>query len=141
MSAPHHSIEHAEHISHSGHDHHGDDHGDDHGHGDGTTQPKKPKVTNKLMGLTMALIGVLIAFCSASAGSERNALDRSMIEQADANSNKISASIKFRIIMVELERIKQQQHDNPALVTPPDKPSTMLRRTMGLYLDYHASGR
>ncbi len=87
-----------------------------------------------MMGLTMALIGVLIAFCSALVGTERNNLERTLIEQGDATSNKISASIKFRIILVELERLRQVEHDSPNTMKPAE--STMLRRMLGLYLDY-----
>ena len=52
----------------------------------------------------MALIGVLIAFCSAMVGSERNELTRSMIEQTQAHADFTAASTKFRLIMIEIEK-------------------------------------
>jgi len=76
-------LEHAEHAAHS-EEHHGRH--------------------NKLFGVTMALMGVLIAFCSAMVGSERNELTRAMIEQTQAHSDYTAASTKFRLIMIELEK-------------------------------------
>jgi hypothetical protein len=52
----------------------------------------------------MALIGVLIAFCSLMVGSERNELTRAMIEQTQAHADYTAASTKFRLIMIELEK-------------------------------------
>ena len=58
MPGAHEKLEHAEHASHGG------------GHGGG----------NKIFGVTMALLGVLIALSGAMVGSERNELTRAMIE-------------------------------------------------------------
>src|SRR5438552_1141573 len=88
MSA-HATLEHAEHAAHSEHSH-------EHSSGAGST--------NKLFGVTMALIGVLIAFCSAMVGSERNELTRAMIEQTQAHADFTAASTKYRLIMIELEK-------------------------------------
>ena len=52
----------------------------------------------------MGLIGVLIAFSAAMVGSERNELTRAMIEQTQAHADFTSASTKFRLIMLELEK-------------------------------------
>ena len=67
-------------------------------------QKGKPHGRGKLIGLTMALIGVLIAFCAALVGSERNEPTRTMIEQTQAHSDYSSASTKFRLIMLDLEK-------------------------------------
>src|SRR5882724_12003394 len=83
MAGAHEKLEHTEHAAHS------DSHGGNH---------------NKLFGVTMALIGVLIAFCSAMVGSERNELTRAMIEQTQAHADWTSASTKLRIVMIELEK-------------------------------------
>src|SRR6059058_5997946 len=92
MSA-HAQLEHAEHAAHSSHHHH-----DEHEHSSGSGG------SGKLFGVTMALIGVLIAFCSAMVGSERNELTRSMIEQTQAHADFTAASTKFRLIMIEIEK-------------------------------------
>src|SRR6476659_7341651 len=83
MSGAHEKLERAEHASHAG-EHHGSN--------------------NKLFGLTMALIGVLIAFCAALVGSERNELTKTMIKQTQAHSDFTAASTKYRLIMLELEK-------------------------------------
>src|SRR5215468_8352495 len=85
MSA-HQNLEHAEHAAHSGH-HVGQ---------------------NKLFGVTMALIGVLIAFCSAMVGSERNELTRTMIQQTQAHSDYTAASTKLRLVMMEIEKLRPE---------------------------------
>jgi hypothetical protein len=82
MSGAHEKLERAEHASHAG------------GHG----------VSNRLFGVTMALIGVLIAFCAAMVGSERNELTRAMIRQTQAHSDFTAASTKYRLVLIELEK-------------------------------------
>ena len=59
---------------------------------------------SKIFGVTMALIGVLIALSAAMLGSARNELTRAMIEQTQAHSDYTSASTKFRLVMIELEK-------------------------------------
>lgn len=89
----------------------------------------KPPGPGKLIGLTMALIGVLIAFCAALVGSERNELTRTMIEQTQAHSDYSSASTKFRLVMLDLEG----QRAAPAA---PGEDRPVLRRLLRLYSDY-----
>jgi hypothetical protein len=107
------ALEHAEHASHAAHSH------------------DTGKAPAKLIGLTMALIGVMIAFCAAMVGGERNELTRTLIEQTQANADASSASIKFRIIMLDLEQLRGSS--TPASI---DSPSPMLRRFVRLYSDY-----
>jgi len=114
------AMEHAEHASHAGH-----------GHDAG-------KAPAKLIGLTMALIGVLIAFCAAMVGGERNELTRSMIEQTQANSDATSASIKYRLIMLNME---QMRGTTPAAETKPTaegsaEANPKVVRILKLYKDY-----
>jgi len=89
----HETMEHAEHAAHAGHGH-----GHEHGNSEGGS--------NKIFGITMALIGVLIAFCSAMVGSERTEFTRAMIRQTQAHADYTAASTKYRLIMLEL--VKQQ---------------------------------
>ena len=121
------ALERAEHTSHSGKSHTGDQHS-----------------SGRLIGLTMGLIAVLIAFCAAMVGSERNELIRTMIEQTQAHSDYSAASTKFRLIMIEAEKQRgalggdtevastpaPQTEPAPATVTP------FLRRLLRLYQDY-----
>ena len=119
MSA-HEALEHAEHAAHAG--------GHDHAAPDG-----KPHGPGKLIGLTMALIGVLIAFCAALVGGERNELTRSMIEQTQAHSDYSSASTKFRLIMLELEK---QRGAAVTAGTAGAAGNPVLPRFLRLYTDY-----
>ncbi|HEY3901231.1 MAG TPA: DUF4337 family protein [Chthoniobacter sp.] len=118
MSEAHEDLERAEHAAHGG--------------GQGHSG-------NKLIGLTMALIGVLIAFCAAMVGSERNELTRTMIEQTQAHSDYTGASTKFRLVMMELEK----ERLSPAISagSEPGTPETqlahsVLERFIRLYTDY-----
>src|SRR6476469_9603433 len=88
MSA-HATLEHAEHAAHGG--------GHERSHGGGHS-------SHKIFGVTMALIGVLIAFCSAIVGSERNELTKTMIKQTQAHADFTAASTKYRLIMIEIEK-------------------------------------
>jgi len=112
MSA-HATLEHAEHAAHSAH---GSEHSHEHSSGVGAS--------NKLFGVTMALIGVLIAFCSAMVGSERNELTRAMIEQTQAHADFTAASTKYRLIMIELEKQRARvstQRDPAGGFSPVDR--------------------
>lgn len=107
-------MEHSEHIS-----------GHGHGHGE---------ADSKLIGLTIALIGVLLAFCAAMVASERNELTRAMIEQTQAHSDYTSASTKFRLVMLEVEKLRVGLKDE---AVPADGPSgPIVRRFVRLYSDY-----
>jgi hypothetical protein len=117
MSA-HQNMEHAEHAAHGGGD--GDGHG---GHGGGH---------HKVFGVTMALTGVLIAFCSAMVGSERNELTRTMIEQTQAHSDYTAASTKLRLIMIEIEK----QHARIASARDPQGGFSPVPRFIKLADDY-----
>ena len=77
MPGAHEKLERAEHATHAG------------GHGGDS---------NRLFGVTMALIGVLIAVCSAKVGSERNEFTRAMIKQTQAHAKETSASTKLRLV-------------------------------------------
>jgi len=106
-------LEHAEHAAHAGHEH-------DHDHGD----HKKGIGSNKVFGITMALIGVLIAFCSAMVGSERTEFTRAMIRQTQAHADYTAASTKFRLIMLELEKQRARistQKDPPGGFSPVER--------------------
>lgn len=93
--------------------------------------------TNKHIGLTIAIIGALIAFCAAMVGSERNELMRSMVEQTQANADSAGASTKHRLVMMELEK---QRGQRAGLSTAIDQTDTqrdqVLRRFIELAGDY-----
>jgi hypothetical protein len=81
-----------EQMEHAGHAGHGD-----HGHGGGD------KGSGRAIGITMALLGVMLAFCAAMVGSERTELISTMVEQANKYGIYQSETTKFRVITGDLE--------------------------------------
>ena len=89
-------------------------------------------ISSKHIGVTIALIGVLIAFCAAMVSSEQNELTRTMTEQTQANSDFSGASTKFRVVMDELEKLRSQSsHESTDGGLLPE-----LKRFLRLSLDY-----
>ncbi|HZR21526.1 MAG TPA: DUF4337 family protein [Verrucomicrobiae bacterium] len=93
---------------------------------------KAHATNNRLFGVTMALIGVLVAFCAAMVGSERNELTKSMIKQTQAHADFTAASTKFRLIMIELEK----QHARVATARDPAGGWSPVQRFVELSDDY-----
>jgi hypothetical protein len=91
MSGLHELVEHMEHAKtgHSGGHRHG--HG---AHGDG-----------RAIGITMAILGVMLAFCAAMVGSARTELIATMVEQSNRFSLYQAESMKFRVIEADLEML------------------------------------
>jgi hypothetical protein len=87
----HEELEHAEHAAHS--------HGAKH------------------MGVTMAVLGVLIAFCAAMVGSQRQELMTSSMDQNWANSSWVAAVVKSAMVTADLEKMRGQPNTaaNPVL--------------------------
>jgi hypothetical protein len=84
------------------------------------------------IGLTMALIGILIALCAAMVRSHRNSLARAMTEQTKAHSDYSGTSAKFQIVMVGLEKLRASASaDSAGAAQLP-----LLKRFLRLYLDY-----
>jgi hypothetical protein len=78
----HEELEHAEHTAHAG------QHGAKH------------------MGLTMGILAVLIAFCAAMVGSQRQELMTSLLDQSWAHSSFTAAATDHRLLMNELEKMR-----------------------------------
>jgi hypothetical protein len=87
-------LEHMEHAGHSGG--HGD-HGD---HGGGAKGP------GKQIGITMALLGVMLALCAALVGSHRTELIATTVEQGNKWGLYQAESMKFRVMEADLELLK-----------------------------------
>jgi Domain of unknown function (DUF4337) len=81
-------LEHAEHAAHGGHG--------DHGGGN----------AGKMIGLTMAILGVLLAFCAAQVGAARTELIKTMVEQTNANAEQQAQSTKYRMLFSQLEQLR-----------------------------------
>jgi len=81
----------AEHIEHAKGGH---GHGESHGHGPG-----------KAIGITMAMLGVMLAFCAALVGSARTELIATMVEQSNKFSGYQAESMKFRVMEADVEML------------------------------------
>jgi hypothetical protein len=92
----HEHLEHAEHIAHAGGGH-GGDHGEGHHHGSGGL--------GRGIGVTMAILGALIAFGSAMVGGARTELVATMIEHANVTGQVQAISTKYRVQQAELQQI------------------------------------
>jgi hypothetical protein len=82
----------AEHIEHAKGGGHGG--GEGHGHGPG-----------KGIGITMALLGVMLAFCAAMVGSARTELIATMVEQSNKLSQYQAESMKYRVMEADVEML------------------------------------
>ena len=82
------SLEHMEHAAHE-HDH------DSHEHNPLSTYT----------GITMAVLGVLLAFTSAKVAGERTELIKSMVEQQDAHMRSVTQDIKHRVAVISLYQL------------------------------------
>jgi hypothetical protein len=72
-------------------------HGDGHGHGHVKGGP------GKAIGITMAVLGVMLAFCAALVGSQRTELIETMVQQATKWGVYQAESTKFRVIEADAE--------------------------------------
>ena len=106
-------IEHAKHSHGGGHDHHGS--------------------LNKMIGVTMGLIAVLVAICAAWVGAERNETTRALIQQTQVSNTVAAASTRFRSVMNEVENLRREKQD---AVTEAQK-----TRYISLALDYRKERR
>jgi hypothetical protein len=81
----------AEHIEHA-----------KHGHGHGAHDAHGP---GKGIGITMALLGVMLAFCAAMVGSARTELIATMVEQSNRYSTYQAESMKHRVMEADVEML------------------------------------
>jgi hypothetical protein len=93
-------LEHMEHVGHAGHG----DHGDGHGHEGDADKPKKPSLS-KFVGITMAVLGVLLAICSALVGEARTELIAKMVEKTNVTTRYQAVSTKFRLLQANLQQM------------------------------------
>jgi hypothetical protein len=87
-----------ERMEHAGHGGKHGDHGE-HGHG----SPNGKGGPGKLIGITMAVLGVMLALCAALVGSQRTDLIKTMVEQSTKWGVYQSESMKFRVIEADAE--------------------------------------
>ena len=64
-------------------------------------------------GITMAVLGVILAFASAKVGGERTMLVKTMVEQQDAHMRYVTQDLKHRMAVISLRQLRATL---PALV-------------------------
>src|SRR5258708_35121433 len=87
------TLEHTEHITHAAHGH-------DDGHG---SDPKQRLGT--YIGITMAVLGVLLAFCAAKVGGERTELVQALVQQSNAHAQYHAQDVKHRVAVIGLQQV------------------------------------
>jgi hypothetical protein len=92
-------LEHAEHIAHAGH---GDG---EHGHGGGHDEHAVHNKLGTYIGITMAVLGVILAYCAAKVGAERTELIQTLVEQQNAHAKYQAQDMKHRIGVISLRQI------------------------------------
>jgi hypothetical protein len=60
----------------------------------------------KAIGLTMAMLGVLLAFCAAEVGAQRTELTKTLVEQTQVAAESQANQMKYRLVMLELEKAR-----------------------------------
>jgi hypothetical protein len=84
MGHAHEELEHAEHIAHAGHG------------GDSLS---------RRVGITMALLGVTLAFAAARVGAQRVELTQALVDQQHAHAKFTQADIKHRVAVLTLQQL------------------------------------
>jgi hypothetical protein len=89
MAHAHETLEHAEHTAHAGHGHGGHD----------------PSPLPMRIGITMAILGVLLAFSAARVGYERTELVQYLVEQQHAHAKYQAQDVKHRVAVLTLQQM------------------------------------
>jgi len=73
--------------------------------------------SSKQMGVTMAILAVLIAFCAAMVGSQRQELMTTLLDQSWAHSSWVAAVVKDEMAVAEMQKMRGQPNTagNPAV--------------------------
>lgn len=85
-------LEHSEHVAHAG-------------HGDGHDGHAAQGKLGTWIGITMAILGVVLAFCAAKVGGERTELVQTLVEQQNAHAKYQAQDIKHRVAFLDLQTV------------------------------------
>lgn len=89
------AMEHTERMEHAAHEH---------GHGP-AGHGESHKSLSMGIGITMAMLGVLLAFCAAKVGGERTELVQSLVEQSNAHAQYHAQDVKHRVAFIALQQL------------------------------------
>src|SRR5436305_11947551 len=74
--------------------------------------------SSKQMGVTMAILAVLIAVCAAMVGSQRQELMTTLLDQSWAHSSWVAASVRSRMTASDLQKLHGQPGAAAKLALP-----------------------
>ena len=86
-------------------------HGAHHEHGEPEGHGRLPFARS--VGITMAVLGVLLAICSALVGATRTELVTTMVEKTNVMMRHQAASTKFRLLQANLQQMNALLPDDP----------------------------
>ncbi len=72
-------------------------------HAADATADAPKKVSTKPIGVTMALLGVMLAFCAAMVGASRTELIRNTVEQSNQYSELQAETMKYRVLQADYQ--------------------------------------
>src|ERR1035441_6773486 len=91
--------EHLEHMQHAAH-------AGEHAHGGGEAHNSGHGRLSTYTGITMAVLGVILAFASAKVGGERTMLVKTLVEQEDAHMRYVTQDLKHRVAVISLRQLR-----------------------------------
>jgi len=112
------AMDHSEHIHHAGHE-------------------SESHKFSKFMGVTIAIIGVLIAINGNLESNQKDDFIRTMIDQSRIHSSYAGYSVKYRMIMLEMEKARMAvSSTSDGGIVDSKKLPLELNRLVGLYSYY-----
>jgi hypothetical protein len=121
------TLENTEHIAHAGHD-------DSHGH-------EPPSRLGTYVGITMACLGVLLAFCAAKVGGERTELVQNLVEQSDAQGRYHTQDVKHRVAFLDLQLLHATTLAGPAAESINRQDALMMANAVDRYFKESELGK
>src|SRR6266567_2799671 len=80
--------------------------------------------SGKMIGITMAILGVMLAFCAAMVGSERTELIRATVEQSNKWGIYQAETTKYRVMEADYEMLHALTPNKAEIKMFDETPST-----------------
>ena len=122
-------------LEHMGHAAHAGSHGHGHDHPQGGQQ------FSTYVGVTMAVLGVILAFASAKVGGERTLLVKALVEQQNAHAKYQAQDIKHRQAVLSLRQVHAAVPAGIKLENAKRNDMVVMARTVDRYFQESAAAR
>lgn len=129
MAKAKHTLEHMGHAAHAG------SHGDEHHH------VQESQQFSTYVGVTMAVLGVVLAFASAKVGGERTLLVKALVEQQNAHAKYQAQDIKHRQAVLSLRQTHAAVPVGAKLEESKRNDMVVMARTVDRYFHEAAAAR